>query len=57
VPAPLATRGTVQMNRRKTMDKMRKSSQGRWRLHLLQLCLAVTLSIAGAMIYLVLTNV
>jgi pilus assembly protein Flp/PilA len=45
------------MNRRKTMDKIRKSSQGRWRLHLLQLCLAVTLSIAGAMIYLVLTNV
>jgi hypothetical protein len=45
------------MDWRKTMDKIRKSSRGKWRLNLLQLCLAVTLSIAGAMVYLVLTNV
>jgi hypothetical protein len=39
------------------MDQIKKSSPGKWRLNLLQLCLAVTLSIAGAMVYLVLTNV
>lgn len=39
------------------MDKIRKLSHGKWRLHLLQLCLAITLSVAGAMVYLVLTNI
>jgi hypothetical protein len=39
------------------MDKIRKLSRGKWRLHLLQLCLALTLSIAGIMVYLVLTNI
>jgi hypothetical protein len=54
---PLATRGIILMNRRMTMDQIKKSSRGKWRLNLLQLCLAITLSIAGAMVYLVLTNV
>jgi hypothetical protein len=39
------------------MDQIKKSSRGKWRLNLLQLCLVITLSIAGAMVYLVLTNV
>ncbi len=39
------------------MDKIIKSKQGKWRLSVLQLCLAITLSIAGAMVYLVLTNI
>jgi hypothetical protein len=45
------------MNRRKTMDITRKSGRGKWRLNLMQLCLAITLSIAGAMVYMVLTNI
>jgi hypothetical protein len=39
------------------MDKIRKSSQGKWRLNLLQLCLVITLSIAGVMVYMVLANI
>jgi hypothetical protein len=39
------------------MDLITKSRQSRWQLNLLRLCLVITLSIAGAMVYLVLTNV
>jgi hypothetical protein len=45
------------MDWRKTMGKIRKLSQGKWRLHLMQLCLAITLFVAGAMVYLVLANI
>lgn len=54
---PLAIRGTLLMNRRMTMDNIKKSSQGKWRLNLLQVCLAITLSIAGFMVYMVLANI
>jgi hypothetical protein len=54
---PLAAREIVLMNWRTTMGKIRKLNQGKWRLHLMQVCLAITLFVAGAMVYLVLTNI